>query len=112
MVVQLSPGHRHTVPQPFRHPSPSTMPRASAYYVLVVLAVSAAVAAAVWFYPVPSTIHPDPSPSAGAPSTAVPVRPTGPDPEPDVELPPGIRVSFVDVTDKAGIRFQHFDGRT
>ena len=32
--------------------------------------------------------------------------------ESDIRLPPGVLVSFVDVTGKSGIRFQHFNGRT
>src|SRR5689334_17858052 len=28
------------------------------------------------------------------------------------ELPPGVQVKFVDVTEQAGIHFQHFDGHT
>jgi hypothetical protein len=31
---------------------------------------------------------------------------------PDVQLPPGVRVHFADVSRAAGISFQHFDGRT
>ena len=32
--------------------------------------------------------------------------------EADIHLPTGVVVSFVDVTRKSGIRFQHFNGRT
>jgi hypothetical protein len=31
---------------------------------------------------------------------------------PEPQLPPGIQVRFVDVTEKAGIHFEHFDGHT
>src|SRR5438874_2149992 len=49
-----------------------------------------------------STIEPTTlqSPLTAHPSKAEPV------------LPPGVQIKFVDVTEKAGIHFQHFDGHT
>jgi hypothetical protein len=38
--------------------------------------------------------------------------PPGPASGPDVQLPPGVRVHFADVTRAAAIDFRHFDGRT
>src|SRR5439155_5450929 len=32
--------------------------------------------------------------------------------EPAIHLPPGVEIKFENVTDRAGIRFRHFDGRT
>ncbi len=83
-------------------------------YIAVVFLASAAVAAAVWFYPAGTTeptgpakditkVRPEP--------TAAKTGPATPREEP-VRLPPGVHINFVNVARQAGIDFTHFDGRT
>src|SRR5712692_5630954 len=38
--------------------------------------------------------------------------PTRTESAPDVRLPAGVHVQFIDVTAKSGVHFQHFDGRS
>jgi hypothetical protein len=89
------------------------MSRSVALYVFALVAVSAIVGAAVWFYPEAreetapsSTTSPAPSPALIEPAKAIPST------EPEVKLPAGIQIRFADVTRSAGIDFKHFDGRT
>jgi hypothetical protein len=49
--------------------------------------------------------------AATVPETSPPQKPTPPA-EPEIHLPAGVQINFVDVTKEAGVRFQHFDGRT
>jgi enediyne biosynthesis protein E4 len=62
---------------------------------------------AVWWAVTPARPPvPAPGPDGAAPAN------TDPPAAPEPELPPGVRISFVDVTAAAGIQFQHVDGRT
>ena len=62
---------------------------------------------AVWWAVTPAR---PPAPAPG-PDIAVPAN-TDPSSASEPELPPGVRISFADVTAAAGIQFQHVDGRT
>ena len=70
---------------------------------LIALALFAGIGLAVWAL---SPSRPPLPPVSGDPP------PPDPGPEPEPTLPPGVRISFVDATTSAGIRFQHVDGRT
>jgi enediyne biosynthesis protein E4 len=82
-------------------------------YSAAVIAASAAVAAAVWYYPAepgaPTPEVPRPAEHATAAPAVDPPKPRASRP---AELPAGIDIRFADVTAAAGIDFRHYDGRT
>jgi hypothetical protein len=85
------------------------MPRSPFLYLLAVLVLSAAAAVASWFFFTPSAELPPKDTSSSLPTLSEIPRPS---PKAEFALPPDVQIQFVDVTDRAGIHFEHFDGRT
>src|SRR5947209_18223241 len=89
------------------------MSRTPIRYLPAMLVVGAAVAAAILLcFASCSRDTVAPVPATSSSPADVPPRYPGPQAKTELGLPAGRQVSFADVTAKAGIRFEHFDGHT
>src|SRR5436309_13268324 len=82
------------------------------FLVLALIGAVGAGAAAFWWYPGgrSSDVAENPPQQAILPDAKI--RPKAPRPPAPAELPPGVEVRFREVTDAAGIHFEHFNGAT
>jgi hypothetical protein len=89
------------------------MPRAWLVYVSAFLVLFGGIAAAIQFDLIPLRQASPKSKSSSAEIAVVTEGANSKSPvAPELQLPPGIQVRFVDVTEKSGIHFEHFDGHT
>ncbi|OWK36011.1 CRTAC1 family protein [Fimbriiglobus ruber] len=83
----------------------------SPVYLFAVVCIALVAVGAVLLYP--SATNDRATPDGGT-AVVAPAADTAsaPQPAPEPVLPPGVQIRFVDATAAAGIRFDHFDGRT
>jgi hypothetical protein len=79
---------------------------------LILLAGAAAAAARLWFSPAVSPRETTPSTPARGSGLGDVLGTGAADSEAGPELPAGVELKFTDVTDAAGIRFQHYNARS